>query len=332
MPRFDADLLIVGGGPAGLATAHYARAEGLSVIVAEPRSTPIDKACGEGIMPGGLALLRGLGVEPLGIPFTGITYVGGARRAFAPFRAGPGLGVRRTTLHAALAHGVECIPRRITDVTQTPDAVVAGGIRARWLIAADGLHSTIRRRLGIRTVAGNPRRYGLRAHFATSPWSDSVEVWWSPDGEAYVTPVAPDLVGIAVLSRGRVWLDAFPQLAQRLPAVAAPLRGAGPLRQVVSRRVAGRVLLVGDAAGYEDALTGEGISLALKQASAAVDAIVDGDPARYEPAWRRLTREYRLLTRVLVLTTAAPGLRRALVPAAARFPTLFTTIVNRLAH
>ena len=64
---YDTDLLIVGGGPGGLATALHARRQGLSVIVAEPRERPIDKACGEGLMPGVLAALTSLGVHPAGL-------------------------------------------------------------------------------------------------------------------------------------------------------------------------------------------------------------------------------------------------------------------------
>ena len=108
-------------------------------------------------------------------------------------------------------------------------------------------------------------------------------------------------------------------------------RGCGPLRQVVSRRVAGRVLLVGDAAGYEDALTGEGISLAVKQAAAAVAAIVDEAPSSYELAWQRITRNYRLLTRGLVLASAPPLTRRAIVPACTLLPAAFQRGVNVLA-
>jgi flavin-dependent dehydrogenase len=97
MSDYDADLLVVGGGPGGLATALHARRHGLSVIVAEPRPDPIDKACGEGLMPGGLAELASLGVDPAGMPFRGIAYVSeynpgkstvGPRRCFAAVRAG----------------------------------------------------------------------------------------------------------------------------------------------------------------------------------------------------------------------------------------------------
>jgi flavin-dependent dehydrogenase len=338
MSDYDADLLVVGGGPGGLATALHARAQGLSVIVADPRDSPIDKACGEGLMPGGLAVLASLGVDPVGMPLRGIAYVAGQRRAEARFRDGPGRGVRRTTLHAALAArakeaDTEWISTKVTTVEQDRDGVTAAGVRARYLVGADGLHSAVRRAVGIEVTAGVPRRFGVRRHYAVPAWSEVVEVHWSPLGEAYVTPVEPDLVGIAILSNQRPDLSWFPWLATHLKDVApGPERGCGPLRQVVGRRVAGRVLLVGDAAGYEDALTGEGVSLAVKQAGAAVAAIVDDRPADYEHQWRRITRPYRLLTRGLVLSTVSRVGRRAIVPACAAVPAVFNRAVNTLAH
>jgi flavin-dependent dehydrogenase len=334
---FDTDLLIVGGGPGGLATALHARRQGLSVIVADPREGPIDKACGEGLMPGGLAELMSLGVDPAGMPFHGIAYASEHRRAQARFRSGPGRGVRRTTLHAALAarakeQDTQWLRARVTTVQQDAHGVSAAGVRAKWLVAADGLHSQVRRAAGITATAGTPRRYGVRWHYRVPAWSEFVEVHWSRWGEAYVTPVEPDLVGVAILSRGRPDLAWFPWLARQLQdAGRGEARGCGPLRQVVSRRVAGRVLLVGDAAGYEDALTGEGISLAIKQAAAAVAAIVDEVPSSYELAWQRITRNYRLLTRALVLASTPPLMRRAIVPACTLLPAAFQRGVNVLA-
>lgn len=337
MSDFDADLLVVGGGPGGLATALHARRQGLSVIVAEPREGPIDKACGEGLMPGGLAELTALGVDPAGMPFRGIAYASEHRRAEARFRTGPGRGVRRTTLHAALAarakeQDTEWIQAKVTKVEQDAHGVTAAGVRARWLVGADGLHSAVRRSVGIEATTGTPRRHGLRWHYRVPAWSEFVEVHWSRWGEAYVTPVEPDLVGVAILSRQRPELDWFPWLAEQLrDGSRSPARGCGPLRQVVSRRVAGRVLLVGDAAGYEDALTGEGVSLAVKQAREAVHAIVSGTPQSYERAWHRVTRDYRLVTRGLVLASTPRVARRAIVPACTLLPPLFRFGVNVLA-
>ncbi|GAA4894510.1 NAD(P)/FAD-dependent oxidoreductase [Actinomycetospora straminea] len=337
------DLLVAGGGPAGLVTALHAARAGLDVEVWEPRPGAVDKACGEGLMPGALADLLELGVDPPGHAFHGIRYVAGERRADAAFRAGAGRGIRRTTLHGALiaavtAAGARVEQRAVGDLRQDDEAVVVDGVRARHLVAADGLHSPVRRGLGLDPAPARHRRYGVRRHFRTAPWSPFVEVHWAPDVEAYVTPVADDLVGVAVLASSR---GTFPDRLAALPGLealldgaepASAVRGAGPLRQRVRRRVAGRVLLVGDAAGYVDALTGEGLALAFAQAGAAVRAITDGAPQRYDREWARLTRRYRWLTGALLLGTRPRPARRALVPAARMLPPLFDGAVNGLAR
>jgi flavin-dependent dehydrogenase len=335
------DLLVVGGGPAGLATALFAARAGLSTAVVEQRPTPVDKACGEGLMPGAVRALDGLGVRPSGRPFRGIRYVDGRRSAEAIFGDGSGLGVRRTVLHRALhdqvlAAGVPIHECRSSDIEQDGDSVTVAGLTARYLAAADGLHSPIRRQLRLGIDDAGPRRFGLRRHFAVVPWSDLVEVHWSANTEAYVTPVGDNLVGVAILGSERSGfadqLAHFPALSERLPVEAATeTRGAGPLRQRVRRRVAGRVLLVGDAAGYVDALTGEGIAVSLACASALVDSVARNRPAEYERAWIRATRRYRWITESLLWTRRRRLLAPAIVPAAAALPRVFRALVGQLA-
>jgi flavin-dependent dehydrogenase len=340
----DVDVLVAGAGPVGLACAIEAARLGLSVAVVEPRTAPIDKACGEGLMPGAVAALDRLGVHPCGVPFRGISYVGGKSVARHAFRAGPGLGVRRTELQRALAAraealGVRRLETRVDQVEQDARSVTAGGVTADWLLACDGLHSTVRRRLGLdpSSSSSDARRYGLRRHAAMHPWSDYVEVHWSPLAEAYVTPVGDGLVGVAVLSSSGAPYDELlaqvPTLRERLRGVqwATPVRGAGPLRQTVGQRVAGRVLLVGDAAGYVDALTGEGIRTGLACAQAAVAAVAAGDPEAYEAQWRRLTRSYRILTNGLLTSTRPRVVRRYVAGAAQRVPAVFGLAVESLA-
>ncbi|MFE7836214.1 NAD(P)/FAD-dependent oxidoreductase [Streptomyces sp. NPDC057474] len=338
------DLLIVGGGPAGLATALHAARAGLDTVIAEPRRAPVDKACGEGLMPGAVRALTALGLDVPGHPITGIRYVQGPRQVQAPFRHGPGLGARRTTLHdvlhrAVLDAGVPVLPLRVADVRQdTAGVTVPGtGLRARWLVAADGLHSPVRRSLGLEVTTHHAPRYGLRRHYAVPPWTPYVEVHWGTHAEAYVTPLGPRLVGVALLTARRApfatQLETFPELAARLPptAAATAVRGSGPLRQSARTRVHGRVLLVGDAAGYIDALTGEGISLALTGAEALVTNLLRGTPSRYETDWRHSTRRHRLLTELLVRARQQPALAPRIMPTAARLPRLFTAVVNALA-
>ncbi len=339
------DLLVAGGGPAGLATALYGARAGLEVAVVERRQGVLDKACGEGMMPHTVAHLDRLGVTVEGRPFRGITYLDGDRRADAAFRHGPGLGVRRTALHAALwqaaeAAGVKLVHGEFGEITQDADAVSAAGFQARYVAAADGLHSPIRRALGLEAPTRGPRRWGIRRHYAVAPWTDSVEAHWSHGAEAaeaYVTPVADDCVGIAILSSSRGRFDAkfeaFPALRDRVAGFAhGQDRAAGPLRQNVRNRVAGRVLLVGDAAGYIDALTGEGLGLAFGAAELLVNCVVRDRPEVYDRQWRRLTRRYRMMTAAVLQASVHKRVRSAVVPAAQTLPSIFAQVVNLVAH
>jgi flavin-dependent dehydrogenase len=335
------DVVVVGGGPAGLASGLYARRAGLSVAIVEARRAPIDKACGEGLMPPAVRALEDLGIRPHGRSFRGICYRSGPHSAVADFANGTGLAVRRTGLHAdlhaaAVGAGVELIQQHVRDVRTDHAQAWVDGIAARYVIAADGLHSHTRRSLGLDRPTP-AARWGVRAHFACAPWTDRVEVHWSAAGEAYVTPVAPDCVGVAVLGGDRrpfaERLRDFPSLVDHLPArPAASVRGAGPLHQRARARVAGRVLLVGDSAGYVDALTGEGLSMAFACARAAVGRIVEGRPDRYEHDYRGITRRYRLITKALLSVAGQPLLRRGVVPLAERAPWLFAAAVNQLAR
>ncbi len=294
-------------------------------------------------MPGAVTALRALGVEPPGVPFRGIGYFAAGHHAESLFRSGIGIGSRRTALQAALltavtAAGIPVLGRRVTDVEQDETSVTAAQLRARFLVAADGLHSPISRTLGLDLpVRTNRPRWGLRRHYRAAPWTDLVEVHWSDRSEAYVTPVGPDLVGVAVLSSDRGPFDDqlghFPALSAHLDgAEGGAVRGAGPLRRRTSARVAGRVLLVGDAAGYVDALTGEGIAVSLACAGALVGCLTAGRPGDYESAWLRQSRRYRALTSALLWASGRPALRRTLVPAAQRLPWMFDAAVGQLAR
>ncbi|WNV87003.1 NAD(P)/FAD-dependent oxidoreductase [Umezawaea sp. Da 62-37] len=338
------DVVVVGGGPAGLAVALGCAKAGMDVVVCEKRDGVIDKACGEGLMPGAVRALAALGVDPPGHAIGGITYRQGTAVAHAAFRDGPGRGVRRTVLHdalrgEALRHGVEVVRQSVTGVEQHADHVRVDGLRARYLVAADGLHSAIRDTAGLAADSGGRKpRWGLRRHYALRPFSDSVEVTWAEHSEAYVTPVAPDTVGVAILSSVRGGFDeqlaAFPDLAARLADAepASDVRGAGPLFQRTSGRVAGRVLLVGDAAGYIDALTGEGLALSLTAAAELVRCLHGDRPGDYDRAWTTTSRRSRWLTSGLLWARGKPALARRVVPLAARAPGLFSFAVDQLAR
>ncbi|WP_218974616.1 FAD-dependent monooxygenase [Streptomyces sp. NP160] len=369
------DLAVVGGGPVGLAAALRAVAAGLDAVVVEPRARPagggaatglevVDKACGEGLLPGALAEVLALGADPPGAPLTGITYVqdgdgAAAGRAVShDFTAGAGRGVRRTALHAALAEraaaaGVPLLAGRVVELVQdgarvqldvaVPGAAGVEPLVARWVVGADGLHSGVRRAAGLEAPArGGAVRFGVRRHAALVPWSSHVEVHWGRGVEGYVTPVGPREVGVAVLGpRGTTFtegLEQLPALAHRLGGApwTTAARGAGPLRQRVRAVASGRVLLAGDAAGYVDALTGEGLRVGLASARLAVEAVT-GERARrvadaYAAAWARETRAHRALTAGLLAAAELRPLRAALVPVAAAAPGVFGAVVDRLAR
>ena len=335
------DLLLIGGGPAGLATAIRAGLAGLSVTVLDRSRPPIDKACGEGLMPDAVARLREIGVEPRGLTFRGIRYFDGDVMAEGIFPQAGGLGVRRTKLHDALVRRAE---EAGVDLRWGVKAagLGSGGVEtdqgtfmARWIVGADGLRSQVRRWAGLDGGEGPFRRFGVRRHFAMTPWSDFVEVYWGPECEAYVTPVAPDQVGIAFLwSRGKTGFD---DLLERIPALRAKIagappaskdRGTGPLHQRVRAVRRGNVALVGDAAGYLDAITGEGLAVALHESAALVEALVAGDLGRYEKAHRRINRLPNVMTGLVLALERRPRLRARAVRALAAEPALFSRLLG----
>lgn len=361
------DVLVVGGGPAGLAVALEARARGVEAVVVERAKGELDKACGEGLMPAGRAALERLGVTPHlaaddCAPFRTITYWqerGGPAVGALP--APYGLGVRRLALSRALRAraaeaGVEVVEGAgARDFRVNAGAVDvdtdAGAFRAKLLVGADGLHSPTRAKAGL-AVAGrhDARRFGLRQHFAVAPWADTVEVHFAEGVEAYVTPAGARRVGVAFLwdaaqIDAKVSFDAllgrFPRLQARVAGAPSDsaVRGAGPLRQRVARTVAPGVVLVGDAAGYVDAITGEGLSLAFEGAHALGGCLRDALArptdvaalAPYEAAAARAFARYRRLAGSLVWIAARPWLRRPIVRALAVVPGLFDRALASLA-
>jgi 2-polyprenyl-6-methoxyphenol hydroxylase-like FAD-dependent oxidoreductase len=150
-PSADTDLVIIGGGPAGLAAALSARRCGFDVVVVDRDRPPIDKACGEGLMPDGVAALAEIGVKvdrTLGFPFRGIRFLGEGAVAEAAFAQGCGIGIRRTALHRVLiehstAAGIACRWGAQVDALEAAGIWVDGQmLRCRWVVAADGPRRT----------------------------------------------------------------------------------------------------------------------------------------------------------------------------------------------
>lgn len=336
------DLVIVGGGPAGLATALYARRAGLSAVVLDPASPPVDRACGEGLMPDGFARLEALGLTmPAGLwaPLRGIRLVDGPATVEGRFPGGAGAGVRRTVLHRVLAGRAEAEGAelrwgwRAVGLEGGAVATDRGAVPGRWIVGADGRASRVRGWAGIGLRRGR-ERLGVRSHYAAAPWSDRVEVHFRDDAQAYVTPVAADMVGVAVLSEQRTLpfeeaLVAFPRLGIRLagaPRVSRE-RGAAGLGRRAGRVARGRIALVGDAAASIDPITGEGLTIALAEAESLVEAIVAGELARYERSSRRLRRLPALMSRLVLLAADRPGLRRRALAALGAEAALFDRLL-----
>lgn len=335
------DLIVVGGGPAGLATAIRARLAGLDATVLDRFRPPIDKACGEGLMPDAVARLREIGVDPPGSVLRGIRYVDGDLSAEGVFPQRGGLGVRRLDLHEALVRraeevGVELLwgvsARGLDGGGVVTDR---GTLRARWIVGADGLLSRVRLWAGLAGEPGPLRRFGVRRHFAVAPWTDCVEVHWGPDCEAYVTPIGPDRLGLAMLWSGKSsgfdeLIEHFPVLRDRLagaPEISRD-RGAGPLHQRVLGVWRGNVALVGDASGYLDAITGEGMAVGFHQTAALVEAIVAGDLSLYAAAHRRISRLPDFMTSMVLALERHPRLRRRALRALAAEPALFSRLLG----
>ena len=340
----ESDVVIVGGGPAGLAAAIAARRRGLSVTLADAARMPVDKACGEGLMPEGVDALRNLGITAgaqESFAFRGVRFVDGKLSAQALFEHGAGVGVRRTVLHRLLAQRARELDVAIhwgaPVMWLSAEGVRIGDqiVRARWIVGADGQNSRVRRWARLDNAWSATPRIGLRAHFRREPWTDFVEVHWHKHCQAYVTPVAPNEVCVAVLGNRK----APPRIADLpvlFPALAGRLKDAQPTDSVKGatsvssrlRRVAsGPVALIGDASGSVDAITGEGLSIALRQALALGDALADGNLASYRVAHRRIMRMPRLMARLMLTMDGRTTLRQAALRALAGRPHLFSRLL-----
>jgi flavin-dependent dehydrogenase len=255
------DVYIIGGGPAGLAAAIAVSARGLRAAVADCRRPPIDKTCGEGVMPDGVNALAALGVtlDPeRRVPFRGIRFLGAGACVDASFPSGPGLALRRTALHGALVRRAEEAGVSITwgahvEGLDKEGVIVDGRVqRCRWIIGADGENSRVRRWAGLDSQWYERRRFAFRRHYPVGPWSDCVEVYWAEGYQIYITPVKRTEVCVAVISGNpRFRLDhalaGLPEIGRRLEGFApcTEERGAISVTRRLRRVSRGAVALVG---------------------------------------------------------------------------------------
>ena len=344
MTQRKTDVMIIGAGPAGLATAIAARSAGFSVVLADHSVPPIDKACGEGIMPDGLAALAALGVrlpEERAFPFRGIRFLDKQSAVDASFPRGAGFGVRRTILHEILTQkaaelGVEMRwGARVSAITTERVVMNGESLATRWIVGADGQNSIVRQKMSCGRVKTEVRRFGFRQHFAVRPWTDVVEVHWHDRGQAYVTPVAENEVCVALITsdphfRLHELPQAFPLLAQRLEGALPSTReqGAITITRQFDSVCEGNMALVGEASGSVDAITGEGMSLGFQQAAALVEAMRAGNLQAYERQHRRIGANARRMARLMLMLGTGPELRRRALRALSSRPDLFAQMLS----
>lgn len=328
------DVFIIGGGPAGLVTAIAARQRGLSVVVADGCEPPVDKTCGEALLPDCLKAAERLGLHlPLEESFAirGIRFAGEGTSVTGEFPDGRGRGIRRTILHGTLvAQAAQC------GVELRWGCAIADfdKIRARWIIGADGTSSRVRSWAGLDSFRRDDRRYGFRLHFQMEPWTDFVEIHWGDGCQISITPIASDAVGASVLSsdpklRVHEALGHFPDLAARFRGKGqnSAERGALTASRRLRRVTSGNVALVGDASGSVDAITAEGLSLGFQQAIALAEALERGDLQRYASAHRRLAMRPQFMADFTLLMDRRRALRKRVFPAMASRPELFARLL-----
>jgi flavin-dependent dehydrogenase len=339
------DVFVIGGGPAGLAAAIAARRRGFEVIVADGNKPPIDKPCGEGLMPDSIAALQELGIEIAGdegYSLRGIKFLEKEESATACFPTGRGVGLRRPILHEkmlrrAAALGVQFLWETPVTGIGEHGVNIAGGhfVQAKWIIGADGGQSLVRRWAGLDSFNKRASRMAWRAHFAVAPWSEYVEIHWAESAQAYVTPVSANEVCVVMTSRNenrdiRLALNEFPELGTRLRSepLSRPARGTITTMHRLKRVCRGNVALIGDASGSVDAITGEGLSLSFHQAVALAEAMEKNCLEWYQKAHRQFARRPTFMARLLLLLDGRAGLRRRALTVFRNSPELFARLVS----
>ena len=346
----DCDVLVIGAGPAGSAVATALAASGREVLLLERSAHPRPKACAEYASPRIAEELRLLGLprdrwRGDALPLTGMRVIRGNDAVEIRYRDASGprtaWGLDRLIFDAVLAahatdRGARLLERAAFDEPVWTDGRVSGAlvrtpdgqraVTCRWLIGADGARSRVAARLGVERRVLAPRRLGMVAHYEGDPeLADHGEMHIGRGWYVGLAPLAGGRlnVGMALPLDGRIrgsarerfqaGIDGIPAVAARLRGLKqlTPIRGASPIGQRVARAAGPGWMLVGDAAGFIDPFTGEGIYRALRSARAAAEALAGGDLGaedRYRAARRRAFAAKDALTWLVQGMLASPPL------------------------
>jgi flavin-dependent dehydrogenase len=246
------------------------------------------------------------------------------------------VGIRRCQLDAALLEAARAESnveiRTGTPVSRPlPNGVIAADqeFRAPLVIAADGANSLIRHKLGWDS-SGPARRFGIRRHYrANTPPEPWVDVFLAPDCETYATHLPGNEILVATLGNSRCEL---PAAFRNLEPLDAPL-GAAPLSVRASRRFDSGIVLLGDAAGSCDPITGGGISQALLSSELLAKHLATEFPptmetlARFDSARERMLLSYRRLTSGVLALAARPKLFDPVLSVLNHSPALFSRLL-----
>lgn len=340
----ETDVFVIGGGPAGLAAAIAARQQGLRVLVADGAKPPIDKACGEVLMPDAIMALARLGVFlPVADRSTlrGVRFLSSGVSAEAVFPSDTAaVSIRRTVLHRIMADraatlGVGLLWQSVVTGIQGEEVRLGKRtIRTSWIIGADGVNSRVRRWADLDACSHTKFRYAFRRHYRVAPWNDRMEIHWGKRCQGYATAVSNDQVCVAIASsnpdrRLDSALAEFPELGARLRGAESTSAEMGAvsanrtLRRVWKKNVA----LIGDASGTVDAITGEGLGLAFSQALALANSLKTNSLIGYHAAHRRLALRPSLMARLMLTLDGRPIIQRRTLQVFHKHPEIFRRLL-----